>query len=177
MTRTPAIVAAAVVALGWGAAARAGEAKDAIKAHKWEIQPVPYHDEGRRDPFIPLVPLKSQQRPAEWRVRIVSLRLSTVIAGKRKVAVFKELHGPDYSYILVNGALIGPDHKPIPGIAGSIEAVNNKAEYRVVLKQGAEKVEYSQPNWALTDAGQRSGMPATGGSAQQRNSSEGGSQK
>ena len=165
-----------VLALAAGAAA-AGESKDAIKAHKWEIQPVPYRDEGRRDPFIPLVPLKAQPHSAEWRVRIVSLGLSSVVVGKRKVAVFKELHGPDYSYILVNGVLIGPDHKPIPGVAGTIEAINNRAEYRVVLKQGAEKVEYSMPNWELAETKIRKAGRETSGTAQQRNPSEGGSRQ
>lgn len=170
----------ATLALGLAVAAapgRAGEPKDVIKGRKWEVQPAAYRDEGRRDPFQPLVPLKNVLREGEGKLRIVSLALSSVIVGKRKVAVFKELHGPDFSYILVNGALIGPDHKPIPGVAGVIEALNNKAEYVVTLKQGGDKVTFTQPNWELTGRKAHRTDDAGSGEAAQRNPSEGGERK
>jgi hypothetical protein len=130
--------------------ALAAEPRDAIKTHKYEIRPTPYRDEGRRDPFSPMVPLRAVRQRDEWKVRIASLELSSVIMGKKKVAIFNEVHGPRFSYILVNGVLIGPDHRPIPGIAGTIEPVGNRGEYRVVLKQGAERVEYAMANWNLS---------------------------
>lgn len=170
--------AALAAAAGLLAAARAGaEPKDDIKGRKWEIKPTVYRDEGRRDPFAPLIPLKNVMREGENKLRIVSLSLSSVIVGKRRVAVFKELQGPNYSYILVNGVLIGPDHKPIPGVAGSIEALNNKAEYLVVLKQGADKVEFTQPNWELAGRKHHSSETAKAEGTASGNPSEGGSRK
>jgi len=136
----------------------AAEARDAIKTHKYEIRPTPYRDEGRRDPFAPMVPLRAVRQRDDWKVRIASLELSSVIMGKKKVAIFNEVHGPRYSYILVNGVLIGPNHRPVPGIAGSIEPVGNRGEYRVVLKQGAERIEYAMANWnASSQKNARSG--------------------
>ena len=158
-----------------GLAGAADEPKDIIKNRKWEIQPVPYRTDGRHDPFQTQIPLKNVLREGEGRVRIVSLALSTIIVGKRKVAVFKELHGPEFSYILVNGALIGPDHKPIPGVAGTIEAINARAEYRVTLKQGGDKVEFTQPNWELAGRKAERAVPAPAGAAASRKPSEGGS--
>ena len=130
--------------------AAAAESKDAIKGHKYEVLPTPYRDEGRQDPFAPLVPLRAVLRREDSKVRVASLILSSVIWGKRKVAIFNEVHGPRFSYILMNGVLIGPDHHPIPGVAGTIEPVGGRGSYRVVLKQGAERIEYSMSNWDLS---------------------------
>jgi hypothetical protein len=131
------------------AAPSQADPKDTIKNHKYEIRAVPYNDGGHGDPFVPLVPLKQEERHDLRRVRIISLRLSSVIVGRSKVAVFNELHGPVYSYILVNGVLLGPDHKPVPGIAGVIEPTRLPGEYHVTLRQGAEKVDYSIRNLEL----------------------------
>lgn len=132
------------------AVARADSApKDAIKGHKYEVRAVPYSDNAHADPFQPLVPLKTVESAADWKVRIASLRLSSVIVGRGKVAIFNELHGPVYSYILVNGVLLGPDRKPVPGVAGTIEPTGQTGEYRVTLRQGAEKVEYTMRNFEL----------------------------
>ncbi len=169
----PALLAGLLVSAGPSGAA--DEPKDLIKSRKWEVQPVPYRTEGRPDPFLSQVPLKNVLREGQGRIRIVSLGLSTIIVGKRKVAIFKELHGPEFSYILVNGALIGPDHKPIPGVAGTIEALNGKAEYRVTLKQGGDKVEFTQPNWELAGRKVERAVPAAAGAATMRKPSEGGS--
>lgn len=143
-------IVVALLALLQSGVVLAAEPREAIKGHKYEVRPTPYRDDGRRDPFAPMVPLRAVRQRDEWKVRIASLELSSVIMGKKKVAIFNEVHGPRYSYILVNGVLIGPDHRPIPGIAGSIEPVGNRGEYRVVLKQGAERIEYAMANWNLS---------------------------
>ena len=144
-----AVPAAIALLLAAGPALADGANKDAIKAHKYEVRAVPYSDNAHGDPFSPLVPLKTAETPGEWKVRIASLRLSSVIVGRSKVAIFNELHGPVYSYILVNGVLLGPDRKPVPGIAGVIEPAEVPGEYRVTLRQGAEKVEYTIRNLEL----------------------------
>ena len=142
-----------------------GSNKDAIKAHKYEVRAVPYADNAHADPFLPLVPLKTVESTAEWKVRIASLRLSSVIVGRSKVAIFNELHGPVYSYILVNGVLLGPDRKPVPGIAGVIEPGTAPGEYRVTLRQGAEKVEYTIRNLELLNRkAARTARPTPGAS-------------
>ena len=150
------------------------ESKDTIKAHKYEVQAVPYNDSGHVDPFIPMVPLKTADQPGEWKARIASLRLSSVIVGRNKVAIFNELHGPVYSYILVNGALLGPDKKPIPGIAGTIEPGGRPGEYRVRLRQGAEKVEYSMRNLELLNRKSVSPAKYGAGTGAGRNDTGGG---
>lgn len=131
----PVIVAAAALC--------SAEPKDVIKSYKFEVKQIPYKASPAFDPFVSLLPLKAGTAPEEWKVRIASLRLTSVILGKRKVAVFQESSGPSFSYILVSGALIGPDNKPIPGVEGSIEAIPGKREYRVILKQGVESVEFT----------------------------------
>jgi len=161
------------------AVASAAESRDAIKGHRYEIQPTPYSDEGRQDPFSPLVPLRAVKRREDWKVRIASLSLSSVIWGKRKVAIFNEVHGPRFAYILMNGILIGPDHRPIPGVAGTIEPAGVRGGYRVVLKQGAERIEFAMTNWDLSALkGARSGRkrPASGsaGTRRQRPNTSGG---
>jgi hypothetical protein len=157
----------------------AAEPKDAIKGHKYEIQPTPYRDEGRGDPFAPMVPLRAVRQRDDWKVRVVSLTLSSVIMGKRQVAIFNEVHGPRYSYILTNGVLIGPDHRPIPGVAGTIEPVGLRGGYRVVLKQGAERIEYAMTNWdpaGLSSArsGRKSQTSGSSGTSNQRRNTSGG---
>ena len=99
-----------------------------------------------RDPFLPGVPLRAGFEAGGWRVRIGTLKLSSVIMGKQKVAVFKEMSGPNYSYILLNGILVGPDHKPIPGVEGTIEVMGGKGDYRVILRQGVESVIHTLAN-------------------------------
>lgn len=156
---------AALAALLLSAGPAGAEPKDVIKDHKFVIRSVPYNDNGHADPFSPLVPLKTADNPAEWKVRIDSLRLSSVIVGRSKVAIFNELHGPVYSYILVNGVLLGPDRKPVPGIAGIIEPAALPGEYRVTLRQGADKVDYTIRNLELLNRKTaRTPAKATGGS-------------
>lgn len=143
------------------AALCSAEPKDVIKAHKFEVKPIRYGASLMPDPFVPLLPLKTGTESEGWKVRIASLKLTSVIMGKRKVAVFQESSGPGFAYILVSGALLGPDRKPIPGVEGSIEALPGKMEYRVVLKQGVESVEFT-----LTDEkakGARKEAPAKAG--------------
>jgi hypothetical protein len=155
------MAAVAILAVGPALA----EPKDTIKNHKYEVKSVPYNDAAHVDPFEPQVPLKTAETPGDWKVRIASLRLSSVIVGRSKVAVFNELHGPVYSYILVNGVLLGPDRKPVPGIAGVIEPGILPGEYRVTLRQGAEKVDYSIRNLELLNRKQaRLARQAKGGS-------------
>ncbi len=163
MRRAAAVAAALVLALAAGRVR--ADAKDSIKGHKWEVRAVPYSDNAHPDPFRPMVPLKTAEAPADWKVRIASLRLSSVIVGRSKVAVFNELHGPTYSYILVNGALLGPDRKSVPGIAGVIEPGDLPGEFRVTLRQGADKVEYTIRNLELMNRkALRTARPAQGGS-------------
>jgi len=158
------------------------DSKDTIKGHKYEIQPTPYRDEGRVDPFSSLVPLRNVRRRDDWKVRIASLSLSSVIWGKKKVAILNEVHGPRYAYILMNGVLVGPDHRPIPGVAGTIEQLGGRAGYRVILKQGAERIEYAMTNWSTEGLNRaRSGRQGrTSGSAAaakpRNNATEGGGQ-
>ena len=123
--------------------AHGAEPRETIKSQKYEVQAVPYRDESREDPFVPRVPLKAVQSRDKWKVRIGGLRLSSVMSGKKRVALFTELYGPSFSYILVNSVLIGPDHRPIPGIAGSIEPLGTSGNYRVTLQQGTERVEHT----------------------------------
>jgi len=117
-----------------------------IKKYKFDISPISYRGKSEKDPFIPLVPLRAGFEGGGWKVRIGTLKLSSVIMGKQKVAVFKEMSGPSYSYILLNGILVGPDHKPIPGVAGIIEPMAGKGDYRVTLRQGAESVIHTLTN-------------------------------
>lgn len=117
------------------------KARETIKSQKYEVQPVPYRDEGREDPFVSKVPLKAAQSRDRWKVRIGGLRLSSVMSGHKRVALFTETYGPSYSYILVGSVLIGPDHRAIPGIAGTIEPLGTTGNFKVTLRQGTEKVE------------------------------------
>ena len=121
----------------------ASKSRDAIKAQKYEVQPVPYRSESRDDPFDPKVPLKTVQSRDRWKVRIGGLRLSSVVTGRKRVALFTETFGPSFAYILVNNVLIGPDHRAIPGIAGIIEPLGNTGNFKVTLRQGTEKVEHT----------------------------------
>ncbi len=119
-----------------------------IRQYKFEVQQIKYRDDGRKDPFKLLARAGGvllSSRGKNWNVHIGSLKLSSVITGKRKVAIFKESYGPT-SYILVNGSLIGTDHKPIPGIAGRIESLNEHGAYRVILKQGVKEIEFEMLN-------------------------------
>ena len=125
------------------AAVGSAEPKDVIKAYKFEVRPIEYKASFRPDPFVSKLPLKTSSAPEEWKVRIASLKLTSVIVGNRKVAIFRESSGPSFAYILVNGALLGPDHKPVPGVEGNIESLPAKGEYRVILKQGVESVEFT----------------------------------
>jgi len=150
--RVAAACALASVLLPGGGNVRAAEPKDTIKQAKLVVNQIAYRGDNRKDPFEPLVPLKSAQQGKNWKVRVASLRLSSVITGKQKVAIFKELHGPTFSYILVNGVLLGPDHNPIPGVAGTIEESRDRpGEYRVVLTQGADKIEFTLINKELSE--------------------------
>jgi hypothetical protein len=133
------------------AAAATGDAKEALKGRKFETLRIEYRQDERRDPFEAQVPFKRLQKETNAKVRIGSLKLSSVITGKQKVAIFRELHGPAYSYILVNGILLGPQRKPIPGVAGTIEPLNRQGEYRVTLKQGADRIDFSLLNRGLAD--------------------------
>jgi hypothetical protein len=119
---------------------------DRIRKYKFEITPIEYRGRLEKDPFIPGVPLRAGFEGGGWKVRIGTLKLSSVIMGKQKVAVFKEMSGPRYSYILLNGILVGPDHKPIPGIEGTIEKLGSKGDYRVILRQGADSVIHTLAN-------------------------------
>jgi len=169
-------VAAGALAVLVLVAPRAGaEPKDTIKDHKYVIRSVPYNDNGHADPFVALVPLKTADNPGEWKVRIDSLRLSSVIVGRNKVAIFNELHGPVYSYILVNGVLLGPDRKPVPGIAGVIEPAALPGEYRVTLRQGADKVDYTIRNLELLNRKMPRGGAKTQGGTGGTNATGGGS--
>ena len=141
----------ALPGLAAGAAAPTGPSGDTtnadrIKKYKFEISPIDYRGKKEKDPFIPGVPLRAGFEAGSWKVRIGTLKLSSVIMGKQKVAVFKEMSGPSYSYILLNGILVGPDHKPIPGIAGTIEPLGEKGDYKVTLRQGVESVVHTLTN-------------------------------
>lgn len=57
------------------------EPKDVIKAYNLEVTPIEYKGSFRPDPFIPKVPLKAGASPEDWRVRIASLKLTSVILG------------------------------------------------------------------------------------------------
>ncbi len=133
---------------------RAGTAsagpQDTIKNFVFESQRVEYKDGGRVDPFEPLMPFRQVKKSKKLVVRIESLKLSSVMTGRRKIAILKELHGPT-SYILVNNILLGSDRKPIPGIAGSITAINKYGEYRVTLQQGVDKIVFTMINKNLAD--------------------------
>lgn len=157
----------AVLAAG---AALAGDAeKERIKRFRFEIQPIEFHAPRGANPFMPLLPMRAavKQNAAEWKLRIVSLKLSSVIAGRRKVAVFKESMGPGYPYLLVDGVLLGPDRKPVPGVAGSIEPAGRPGAWAVTLRQGADSIEFTQVD-ALEDekAAARSGAGKTAAGAQ-----------
>lgn len=148
MTASATILAAAaclfpVRALAADPAPDASKARDTIKSQKYEVQPVPYRDEGRDDPFMPKVPLETVQSRDQWKVRIGGLRLSTVVSGRNRVALFTEISGLTFAYMLVNNVLLGPDHRPIPGIAGTIEPLGSTGNFRVTLRQGTEKVEHT----------------------------------
>ena len=119
---------------------------DRIRKYKFEISPIDYRGKMDKDPFIPGIPLRAGFEGGGWKVRIGTLKLSSVIMGKQKVAVFKEMSGPSYSYILLNGILVGPDHKPIPGIEGTIEPMSGKGDYRVILRQGVDSVIHTLTN-------------------------------
>lgn len=149
MTFARIIVAAIAIADCAGGAA-AEEPRDFIKKYRFAPTLVEYSDGGRSDPFEPLVPLRMVKERDKLKVRIESLRVSSVLAGKHKVAIFTELHGPT-SYILVNSVLLGSDRKPIPGIMGMIEELNRYGEYRVTLKQGADKVVFTVANKDLSE--------------------------
>ena len=144
------ILAAAMAVAVWTWEAAAVEPRDFIKAYKFTPLLVEYSSGGRGDPFDPLVPLRTVRSRGKLKVRIESLRVSSVIVGKQKVAILKELHGPT-SYILVNSVLLGSDRKPIPGIMGMIEEINKYGEYRVILKQGADKVVFTVVNKDLAE--------------------------
>jgi len=145
-----------------------------IKKYRFEIRPIDYKGKLGADPFMPGVPLRAEAAGKTWKVRISTLKLSSVIMGKQKVAVFKESIGPIYSYILVNGILVGPDHKPIPGIEGSIEPMAKKGEYRVILRQGVDSVVHtlldedakyrkaSEPSGAASSGTDRTGISVGG---------------
>jgi hypothetical protein len=134
------LAAAAWLVLAPAAAGMADEPKDTIKKASLEIKRVPYRSEGRPDPFRMQAPLRTILQRDPWKVRVGSLSLSSVVVGRRRVAVFRDTFGMDYAYLLVDGVLLGPDHKPIPGVAGSIEPGEQRGEYRVTLKQGGERV-------------------------------------
>lgn len=119
---------------------------DRIRKYKFEISLIEYRGKLEKDPFIPGIPLRAGFEGENWKVRIGTLKLSSVIMGKQKVAVFREMSGPKYSYILLNGTLVGPDHKAIPGIEGVIETLGGKGDYRVTLRQGAESVIHTLVN-------------------------------
>lgn len=142
--RTGAAWAGLGLGLFLGSAACAADPKDVIKAYKFEIRPLELRHILTSDPFRSRLPLESQAVPDSVKVRIISLYLTSVIVGRQKVAIFRELHGPSYSYILVNGVLLGPDRKPLPGIAGTIDPIDARGDYTVVLKQGGEVVRFSQ---------------------------------
>lgn len=111
-----------------------------IKSYRFEVRPIEYKGQTGVDPFRPGVPMRAGTESKNWKVRIKTLKLSSVIVGRQRVAVFKESIGPTYSYVLVNGVLVGPDHKPIPGIEGSIEETGRRGDYRVTLRQGVETI-------------------------------------
>ena len=146
-----AILALSAVARGAAPAAPTGPTGDTanadrIRKYKFDITPIEYRGKMNRDPFMPGVPLRAGFEGGGWKVRIGTLKLSSVIMGKQKVAVFKEMSGPGYSYILLNGILVGPDHKPIPGVEGVIEPMGSKGDYRVILRQGVESVIHTLVN-------------------------------
>ncbi|MEK7765513.1 MAG: hypothetical protein AAB368_04685, partial [bacterium] len=140
-------LALALLSLAAAVPARAGDAeRDRIKKYVFEIRPIEFRVPAGLNPFIPLLPYKAAAPGASsgWKVRISSLQLSSVLVGRKKVAIFKESWGPRYPYILVDGVLEGPDHKPVPGIEGIIEAGARRGEYHVTLRQGAESIEFNQ---------------------------------
>jgi len=125
------------------------EARAAIKAFVCEIKPTSYRTSDQPDPFIVQVPLKLHQDADQSKVRVTSLVLTSVMVGKRKVAVFRESAGPSFAYILVDGKLMGPDNKPVQGVRGTIEPMGRPGEYHVVLKQGWETIEFMQKNESI----------------------------
>jgi hypothetical protein len=136
------LVFAAAAALMMHSAGLAEE-KDVIKNYRFEVRPVAFRSTPAINPFKPKVPLKTvETADQKWKVRISTLKLTSVMVGRRRVAIFKEAHGPAYAYILVDGVLQGPDHRPIPGIEGKIEPLGDRGEFHVVLKQGVETIEF-----------------------------------
>jgi hypothetical protein len=136
---------AMVVSLSCVAVLACAAEKDEIRKYKFEINRVPFKSTASINPFRPQVPLKATERTSgdnQCKVRISTLKLSSVIVGRRKVAIFKEVHGPGYAYILVDGVLRGPDHNAIPGIEGKIEPLGDRGEFHVTLKQGIETIEF-----------------------------------
>ncbi len=137
---------AAAVLLCLAASAGVCADKDTIKKYKFEVNPVPFRTGADINPFRSQVPLKVVEggsiKEGQWKVRISTLKLTSVMVGRRKVAIFKEAHGPGYAYILVDGVLRGPDHNAIPGIEGKIEPIGDRGEFHVTLKQGIETIEF-----------------------------------
>lgn len=136
---------AAAISLCWAWSVALCADKDVIKKYKFEINPVPFRSSAEINPFKTQVPLKvieSRGSDGQWKVRISTLKLTSVLVGQRKVAIFKEAHGPGYAYILVDGVLRGPDHNAIPGIEGKIEPIGDRGEFHVTLKQGIETIEF-----------------------------------
>jgi len=147
----PPCVALGVFACVLAAAPAAGaEPKDVIKKFKTQAERIEYKDGERADPFEPLFPFRTKKSRDQMKVRIQSLKLSSVMSGRRKVAILKEVHGPA-SYILVDNVLLGADRKPIPGIAGIIEPLNEHGEFRVTLKQGGDEIVFTLENKDLDD--------------------------
>lgn len=139
-----------LLAVGMPVLKAAAAPVDTIKNYKFKTVKTEYHIDKRDDPFISMDPLQTVPQDQKIKVRIVSLKLSSVISGRRKVAVFKELHGP-LTYYLVNDGLLGSDHSPIPDISGQIKELGKRGEFLVILKQGGEKREYTLKNLALPD--------------------------
>ncbi len=140
------VIAALMLAPATLSAAPAAPATDPavnvkrIKDYKFAVRAVEYKGKTEVDPFGPGIPMKTVVDRKDWKVRISTLKMSSVIVGKQKVAIFTEMIGPAYSYILRNGILVGPDHKPIPGIKGTLEETKRRGEFRVILQQGGETV-------------------------------------
>jgi hypothetical protein len=161
MRRGALVIVAGLVA---GSLALAEEPREAIKKFKYEIQAIPYRASDQPDPFVPQVPLRMRQDPDQSKVRVTSLMLTSVMVGKRKVAVFREEAGPSFAYILVDGKLMGPDNKPVQGVRGTIEPMGRPGEYHVVLKQGWETIEFTHKNQNILNRKSGRGAQRTEGS-------------
>ncbi len=172
-----ALAVAVVISAVSGSRAAESENSKVIKDFSYEIQAVAYKGTEAVNPFLPMVPLRVAALVEDqgWKVSISGLRLTSVMVGRRKVAVFKEAHGPNYAYILVDGVLRGPDNNAIPGIEGKITPVGDRGEFHVTLKQGIHTLEFDHVIQTLRErSARRAAAEASKSSGETSGTQEGG---